>query len=129
MAYDKEQIINQALQVIEQENCTKISEVLLFLPISKQTFYDWELDKSDSIRGKIDEVKVRLKQGMKRRWMVSDNPALQIAAFKLIADEEEMDAVTTTKVKNDNTHSFKNKPTINLIVDGGKEHTVNQSGN
>ena len=129
MAYDKEQIIEKALQVIEQENCTKISEVLLFLPISKQTFYDWELDKSDSIRGKIDEVKVRLKQGMKRRWMVSDNPALQIAAFKLIADEEEMEAVTTTKVKNDNTHSFKNKPTINLIVDGGKEHTVNQSGN
>ncbi len=58
---------------------------------------------------------------MKKRWFDSDNPALAIAAMKLIADEEEIDALSTSKVKQDNTHSFKDKPTINLILaDGSK---------
>lgn len=101
MAYDKEQIINMALDAIEQHNCTRVSEVLLHLPISKTTFYDWKLDESDRISQKIEEQKIRVKAKMKRKWIDSDIPALAIAAFKLIADEEEWDKLNTTKTKNE----------------------------
>jgi DNA helicase TIP49 (TBP-interacting protein) len=117
VAYNKEEIIQKALQVIEQENCTNISEVLLFLPISTSTFYEWELEKSEVIRSKIDAQKVAIKAKMKKKWYNSDVPALAIAAFKLIAAEDEADALNTSKVNT--THQFKDKPTINLIMPDG----------
>ena len=115
MAYNKDEIIQKALQVIEQENCTKISEVLLFLPISTSTFYEWELEKSEQITSKIEEQKVRIKAKMKRKWFDSEVPALAIAAFKLLASDDEADALNTSKVKQDNTHSFNDLPTVNFV--------------
>jgi predicted secreted protein len=123
MAYDREKIIEQALQVIEQEDCTKISEVLLYLPISTSTFYEWELEKSEAILSKIEAKKVAIKKKMKKSWVGSGIPALEIAAFKLLAADDEADALNTSKVSN--THSFKEQPTINLIMDGRK---TNDSG-
>jgi hypothetical protein len=117
VAYNKEEIIQKALQVIEQENCTRISEVLLFLPISRATFYGWELDKLDQIVEKIEDQKIAIKAKMKKKWYNSDVPALAIAAFKLIAAEDEADALNTSKVNT--THQFKDKPTINLIMPDG----------
>jgi hypothetical protein len=117
VAYNKEEIIQKALQVIEQENCTRISEVLLFLPISRATFYGWELDKLDEIVEKIEDQKIAIKAKMKKKWYNSDIPALAIAAFKLIAAEDEADALNTSKVNT--THQFKDKPTINLIMPDG----------
>jgi hypothetical protein len=101
VAYNKDEIIKQALQVIEDEQLTRISEVICFIPIASSTFYEWELEKSEEILSKINEVKVKLKHKMKRKWSLSDNPALAIAAFKLIADEDEADALNTSKVKQD----------------------------
>jgi hypothetical protein len=114
MAYDKQDIIDKALQVIEQENCTRLSEVFLHIPISEATLYTWDLEYLDKIKAKIEEQKVRVKAKMKRKWIDSDVPALAIAAFKLIASEDEADALNTSKVNSSNTHEFKNKPTINI---------------
>jgi hypothetical protein len=116
MAYDREKIIEQALQVIEQEDCTKISEVLLYLPISKRTFYEWELHESHEILTKIEAKKVALKKKMRKSWAGSGIPALEIAAFKLLAAEDEADALNTTKVSN--SHSFNEQPKI--VIDFGE---------
>jgi hypothetical protein len=119
MGYNKEEILEKALKAIEDEECTTIDEVCLYLPISRATFYNYGLDKVDDIKEALEKVKVRLKKGMKRNWHKSDNPTLQIAAFKLMASESEQDALSTSKVKQENTHNFQNKPTI--ILDFGKE--------
>lgn len=121
MAYNKDEILQKALSAIEEHNCTKLAEVLLYLPISEPTLYTWEIEYLERIKAKIDEQKVKIKAKMKKRWFDSDNPALAIAAMKLIADEEEIDALSTSKVKQDNTHSFKDKPTINLILANGHQ--------
>jgi hypothetical protein len=76
--------------------------------------YEWELEILEQIKAKIEEQKIKIKAKMKKRWFDSDNPALAIAAMKLIADEEEIDALSTSKVKQDNLHTFKNKPTFRL---------------
>jgi hypothetical protein len=125
VAYNKDEVLQTALSAIEEHNCTKLAEVLLYLPISRTTLYEWEPDILDKIEAKIQEQRVRIKAKMKRRFFDSDIPALAIAGLKLIADDDEIDALSTSKVKNDNTHSFKDKPSINLIV--GKGYNTNES--
>jgi hypothetical protein len=126
VAYNKDEILQQALSAIEEHNCTKLAEVLLYLPITRTTLYEWDSYILDTIAAKIEDQKIKIKAKMKKRWFDSDNPALAIAAMKLIADEEEIDALSTSKVKQDNTHSFKDKPTINLIMANG--HQSDSSG-
>jgi hypothetical protein len=121
VAYNKDEILQQALSAIETEECVTIEEVLLFLPISKQTFYNLQLDEVDELKEALNGMKVKLKKKMRRNWRNSDNATLQIAEFKLIASDDERDKLNTQKVQQDTTHSFKDKPTINLIMaDGSK---------
>jgi hypothetical protein len=115
VAYNKNEILQQALSAIEEHNCTKLAEVFLHLPIDETTLYTWEIEFLDKIKAKIADQKVKIKAKMKKRWFDSDNPALAIAAMKLIADEEEMEALNTSKVKQDNTHSFSDLPTVNFV--------------
>lgn len=123
MAYDKDQIIEQALEVIDKEECTSIQEILLYLPISSATFYGWELEKLESLKKAIEKQKVRLKKGMRRNWRNSDNPTLQIAEFKLMANSEELEAITISKVKQD--VKVESIPTIQyqIITNEDKEVT------
>ncbi len=121
MAYNKDEILQQALSAIDNEECVTIEEVLLFLPIATSTFYAWEMEKSEDLKDALNAMKVKLKKKMRRNWRNSDNATLQIAEFKLISSDEERDKLNTQKVQQDNTHSFKDKPTINLILaDGSK---------
>ena len=121
MAYNKNEILQKALSAIDNEECVTIEEVLLFLPIATSTFYAWEMEKSEDLKDALNAMKVKLKKKMRRNWRDSDNATLQIAEFKLISSDEERDKLNTHKVQQDNTHSFKDKPTINLILaDGSK---------
>ncbi len=121
MAYNKDEILQKALSAIDNEECVTIEEVLLFLPIATSTFYAWEMEKSEDLKDALNAMKVKLKKKMRRNWRNSDNATLQIAEFKLISSDEERDKLNTQKVQQDNTHSFKDKPTINLILaDGSK---------
>ncbi len=113
MAYDKQAIINDALRLIEEKSIRKVSELVAYLPISHSTFYEWELDKSDELIQKINAAKIERKAKMRRKWMDSDIPALQIAAYKLEADDEERDLLITTKVNNN--HVIDKLPPIELI--------------
>jgi hypothetical protein len=121
VAYNKDEILQKALSAIDNEECVTIEEVLLFLPIATSTFYAWEMEKSEDLKDALNAMKVKLKKKMRRNWRNSDNATLQIAEFKLISSDEERDKLNTQKVQQDNTHSFKDKPTINLILaDGSK---------
>ena len=120
VAYDKDEILKQALQAIETENCTNIAEVLLHIPISKTLLYEW-VDELNKIKAKIEDQKVKVKAKMKKRWFDSDNPALAIAAMKLIATEEEADALNTSKVKSE--HKFDQLPKVTFEVIGSKNES------
>ena len=99
MAYDKEDIINQCLEVITREECTTIEEVISHLPISKKTFYLWELHELHDIKEAVEQVKVSLKVKLKKNWRKDDAPpVLQISAFKLMANDSELEKLTMSKV-------------------------------
>jgi aspartyl/asparaginyl beta-hydroxylase (cupin superfamily) len=87
--YNREDLIEKAVKAIKDNNLTTIEEAVSYLPCSRQTFYNQELDKLDIIKEAIDNEKMAMKQKMKRKWLDSDASALQIALMRLICTDEE----------------------------------------
>jgi hypothetical protein len=109
----KEEIIAKALEVIPREQCVTIEELCLYLPIKKGTFYNWDLNDDDSIKAAINEEKVKVKQHLRRKWRDSDNATLQVAEMKLCANDEELDVLSTNRVKADVNFS---RPGIEIVM-------------
>jgi len=124
MAYDREQIYKLALETIPREECVTISELMICLPISHQTFYDWGFDKSEDIKRLIEAEKIRIKKKMRRNWRNSDNATLQIAEYKLISTDAELERLNTSKVNNNVTIS---KPGIKLVI-GAEDDSEDDNG-
>lgn len=56
--------------------------------ISRQYAYEIGIDKSDKIRGVIDRNKQKGKVSMLDKWIKGDNATLQLAAMRLIGDDD-----------------------------------------
>lgn len=89
MAYETKELETEAIQQIEKHKLFFISDVISYLPCSRQTFYDHKLDKLDSIKEALTRNKVSLKVSLRSKWFNSDTPTLQIGLYKLLATEEE----------------------------------------
>jgi hypothetical protein len=87
--YNREDLIEKAVKAIKDNNLTTIDEAVTYLPCSRATFYNLELEKIDLIKDAIDNEKMNMKQKMKRKWLDSDASALQIALMRLICTDEE----------------------------------------
>lgn len=99
MAYDKDILEKQIIEAIEREELTFFSEIVLFVAVSRATLYNLEFDKLDSIKEKLDTNRVKHKNTMRRKWRDSDNATLQISAYKLLADDDELKKLTMNKVE------------------------------
>jgi hypothetical protein len=96
--YDKDDILQKCLKAIEEHKCTTFDEMSLHIEATRQTLYNWGFDKLDNIKEAIAKQKVTAKSRMKKNWQREDAaPALQIAAFKLMADDEEFGKLITNK--------------------------------
>lgn len=119
MHYSKEEMIAKAIKVIDEEDCTAIEEVVMYMPIGKTTFYNYGLNEVNEIKEAIDQKKIQLKKKMRRNWRNSDNATLQIADFKLMANDSELEKLTINKVKSETDLSIKGKPTISIDFENG----------
>jgi hypothetical protein len=93
MAYDRKKIFEQAKEVIVKHKLFFVDDIVAFLPISKQTFYDFfpvESDKLDELKELLNQNRTTLKVSMRSKWYTSNAPALQMALMKLIATPEEL---------------------------------------
>lgn len=95
MALKTEEMVKQCLEVIKKHRLIFIEEIISFVPFSKQTFYNHELDDVDEIKGALEDNKVQIKNGLRAKWYKSDNPTVQIALYKLTADENERKLLST----------------------------------
>lgn len=107
MAYNKVKILDSAKKAIKENECTTIPEVLAYLPCEESTLYsseDWKIEVLEPIKRELGSMKISLKAKMKKAWRKAEsNPTLQIAAFKLMADEEELNVLNTSKVQSEHT--------------------------
>lgn len=107
MAYDREELKRQALEIIDREEITTFNEIHLYMKAHRATLYTHELDKDDDIKKAIEGQKVAIKKKMRRNWRNSDNATLQIAEFKLLSSDDELARLNTQKVNADVNLSHK----------------------
>lgn len=66
--------------------------------MSRSLFYERGLDKLDTIRNALEKNRCKAKGYMLDKWVASDNPTLQIAAYRMLGDDEERERLIQTKV-------------------------------
>jgi hypothetical protein len=98
LMYNKEEITAKCIEVIKTEKLTFFTDLVIYIEPALSTLYEWELEKSEDIKRELSKNKFLSKKKMRCKWEESDNATLQIAAYKLIADKEEIEALTINKV-------------------------------
>lgn len=113
MAYDKKQIFDKAMTAIEENKLSFVADLISFLPCSLQTFYTFfpkDSEDLECLKTKLDENKVTLKRSLRKKWAESENATLQLALYKLCADDEERRRLAT----NYNEHTGKDGGDIEI---------------
>ena len=99
MAYKKEELESQSIIAIIDNNLMFQEEVFTFVGFSRATFFNYGLDKLDSIKKALNDNRIKTKHSLKAKWYKSDNPTVQIALYKLIGSEDEVHRLSGTKTE------------------------------
>lgn len=94
-----ENIEKRALEIIEEYKVINFKEIEAYLPQCRGTLYNHDLHKLDTIKTAIEKNRLLVKAGLRKKWYDSDNATVQIALYKLIADEDELTRLNSQKVE------------------------------
>ena len=90
--YYKEEIYNRAIELIDGQKLIFIQDVIDYLPVSTSTFYAYfpaQSEEMETLRKHINENRINIKVNLRKKWYNSDNATLQMALYKLTANDEE----------------------------------------
>lgn len=95
MAYNKEKILKQLLSNIEDDqSITSFEDAAESIAPDVSTLYTWEFEKLESIKGRIQSNKIKVKKSLRRQWRDEKaSPTLQLALYKLLSTDEERKAL------------------------------------
>jgi citrate lyase synthetase len=92
---ERQEHIKKIKEILESKKIYTFKDIFVFYKgCSRATAYNNGFDKIDDIKEAIMMNKRRGVQSLIDRWVDSDNPTLQIAAFKIICDPEERAAIS-----------------------------------
>lgn len=97
--YNKDKMIEQSIKAIKEHQLIYISEIFAYVPFSKQTFYTYKLDKIDDIIKTIEQVRIEIKQSLRKQWRESKSPYLQQLLYRLCANEDELMRIRQTEAQ------------------------------
>jgi len=120
MAYDKKELEKQALQAIEENEIARISYLIPYIECSEATFYNHKLEQLESIKAALQTQRIARKTKLIKKWEESESATLNIAAFKLLADEEELQ-----RLSNDRKTEEESKGVTVIIEDARSKDTGN----
>jgi hypothetical protein len=95
--YRKNQIESVSLQVIQEKNIVFLNDIFPFVPFSRGLFYQRKCNELDSLKKAIENNRIRIKNELLQNWIESENPVLQLAAYKLIGTPDEVNRLTSVK--------------------------------
>lgn len=75
--------------------------------LKSSQFYNLELQKSESIKDAIHTNKSKGASYLLNKFIASDNPTLQISAFKIICSDEQRKKLSMQFVESENKHELK----------------------
>lgn len=91
-----EKIYNKCIELLENDkhNIRYVDELVAYLPISRTTFYDYfkvDSNNLNTLKDLIDDNKIKVKCKLRNKFEISENPTLNIIAFKTVANQDELD--------------------------------------
>ena len=90
MRISKAQHEKNIIEIIRKNKVMFISHIFGFYgEISRQYFYQIGLDKSDEIKKAIADNRAKATGFMINKWIASDNPTLQVCAYKILCSDDE----------------------------------------
>ena len=113
MKFDKQEMMNMALETAKLKSCIFINELVSYLPCSRSTFYELFPAGSDTLntlKEMMDKNAEQKKSAMYRKWFESSNPSLQIALMKLLATPEQAHRLNGTSQKIEHSGSVNISP-------------------
>jgi len=94
MDYSTKSLEIKAIKLIKEKNLFFHEDVIAYLGIGKGTYYNHKLNEMDTIKEALELNRVITKNTMRKKWSISDNSALQMGLYKLIATKEEQRALS-----------------------------------
>ena len=123
MKYEIDELFKQACELTEKHKLLFVEDVIAFLPCSRSTFYAKFPDGSDfldNIKEIIDKNRVTLKVSLRKKWFESDNATVQLALYKICANQDELSALTNYK-NEDSQSTEKPAPiSVNFLIKNKK---------
>ena len=89
---DKDKLKAKAIEVINKNKLIFVEDICAMCGVSKPTFYDRfpvESDDFNELSKMLEENKISLKVGLRKKWFESDNATTQMALYKLCSTEVE----------------------------------------
>jgi len=117
MAYNKQELYNQAIEEIQKHKLYFIEDIVAYLPCGRTFFYDEILsdsDKSDIIKKELENNRIATKIKLRKKWEDSQSAPLQIGLMKLLGTEEEVERLNGSKQRIDHTTNGKDINSIDL---------------
>lgn len=90
MAYDTDDLREQALSAIIENNLYFNSDVIAMLPCSNRAYYDHNLHECNDIKKALESNRINAKMEMRKKWLKSDNATMQMGLMKLLSEDDEL---------------------------------------
>jgi len=110
MAYDKKLIYEEVIKAIQYNKLKHFDYIEGFVEPTTPTLYVFfppESEEFNAIKKELGINKISSKTKMINKWEESENATLQIAAFKLIATDEERQSLSTNYQKTEHSGEVK----------------------
>lgn len=107
MAYDRDEIYQQAQAAIRDHNLFFVADIIAFLPCTTSTFYEWfpaQSEEMEALKKMLDDNKTRTKASIRNKLYKGKGGDL-IALYKMICTDEERKALSMSYVENKHSGS------------------------
>lgn len=101
MAYITKELFDKALIAIEEHKLFFIEDIIAFLPCAKPTFYEHFPNDSNDYKVMFEALernRAEIKVSMRKKWQISEAPALQMALMKLICTDDERKKISMNHI-------------------------------
>ncbi len=102
------------IKIIKDNNVCWITDIFVYYRrITKKTFYNYSLDESEEIADAIEANRLKGRESLLAKWANSENSTLQLALFKLMAEDSQRKAIAMNYI--DVTSKGEKLQSINLV--------------
>jgi len=121
----KEQHEEEITKIIVNHKIMCIDHIFAhYTGLKASQFYNLELQKSESIKDAINTNKSKGASYLLNKFIASDNPTLQISAFKIICTDEQRKKLSMQFIESENKHEVK-EFTVK-VIDNNPDGNTNQ---